>query len=119
MQPFISNNPKRLVQKCNILSFCVHLNRTQSLSILLVATLSTKVATSSQFAVHWRQLLRHLCLAGHLNIRMKANPQDLEELRVRSLLRQVTSRVMVKVKFTLEQDMKSQKGSRGKDLLFL
>jgi len=50
---------------------------------------------------------------------MKANPQDLEELRVRSLLRQVTSRVMVKVKFTLEQDMKSQKGSRGKDLLFL
>ena len=121
MQTFSTNNPHRMVQKCDILSFSVHFNCTQNHSLLIVAKLCTKVATSLQFAVQWRQLLRLLCLAGYLNIRLKATPQDADKLCVRSLLRQVTSNVKVKVrvKFTLEQATKAQRGSRGIALLFL
>ena len=110
MRTFSSNNTKRLVQKCDIISFCGNLNCTQIQSLLLRTTFAT-----SQFAFHWRQILRRLCLAGYLNIRLKATPQNAEELCVRSLLRQVTSSVKVKVrvKFTLEETTKAQRRSRG------
>ena len=109
MQTYSSNNPKTLVQKCDIISFYVNLNCTQIQSLLLHTTFVT-----SQFAFRWRQILRRLCLAGYLNIRLKATPQNTDELCVRSLLRQVTSSVKVKlkVKFALEETTKAQRRCR-------
>ena len=96
-------------QKCDIISFYVNLNCTQIQSLLLHTTFVT-----SQFAFRWRQILRRLCLAGYLNIRLKATPQNTDELCVRSLLRQVTSSVKVKlkVKFALEETTKAQRRCR-------
>ena len=94
--------------KCDIISFCGNLNCTQIQSLMLRTTFVT-----SQFAFPWRHILLRLCLAGYLKIRLKATPRNADELCMRSLLRQGTSSVKVKVKFTLEETTKTQRRSRG------
>jgi hypothetical protein len=93
MQTFSSKIPVRLAYKYDILGFCVNINYTHNQTLLLSARLCTKVATSSQFAVHWWQLLRRLCLAGCLNIWLRATPPDADELCVHSVVCPVTSSV--------------------------